>query len=147
MKKILRSSYLSIVILFLNIFLKGCSDTTDPVESNNLFYQEPGCMNKTSLADSCFDYTFTDKLIVEFCVSGNCCPDSNRFIFQQVIIQDTINLTVTDIEERLCRCICNYILHSENTELPLNSYQYNIFLKESTGDTLIYSQRVYRVIK
>ncbi len=131
----------------LLLFCTGCADSTEPDDGNTVFYQNPGCVNKAAVLDSCFSYTFTDKLVVEFCVEGNCCPDSNRFIFTQDITADTINITVTDIEANLCRCFCNYLLHYESAGLPLNSYQYNVYVRHGSGITLLYSNLVFRDIR
>lgn len=135
------------LFLLLPVLFYSCADTVEPGETGNIFYQVPGCFSKPAVSDSCFSYVFSNKLYVEFCVYGNCCPDSNRFIFAQYVIGDTINLTVKDIEQKLCRCVCLYTLHSETTNLVLNSYQYCIYQEDIRPENLLYSERVFRDIR
>lgn len=121
-----------LVILLVAFSLISCSDTA-PTKSNDngiqfIAYQKTGCTShidfgkSTVFTDSCFIYSFIDTLSIEFCVPGNCCPDSNRFVTSYNIIADTIQVSVADTAENLCRCICNYIIHLDITGLPLNRY-------------------------
>jgi len=130
MKTLLKLSFgfFSLVTL---IFFISCSDdspTNIPSEEIKFVsYQVPGCnssysLEKSSLEDSCFTYIFNDTLKVDFCVSGNCCPDHDRFVTNYDINSDTIFVTVVDIAPDLCHCICNYVIHIEIVGLPLNSY-------------------------
>jgi len=137
------------VLLFVSlIYLISCSDNnpTQTVEEEIKFisYQIPGCnssnsFKKKSLQDSCFDYSFNDTLKVDFCVLGNCCPDSNRFATDYRINLDTIFVTVLDTAQNLCRCICNYVIHIELSGLSNDNYLF--FCKY---DTFEYSEIVNR---
>lgn len=85
--------------------------------------------------DSLLSYSFTDKLIMDFSVLGNCCPDSNRFVVDCKVENDSIFVAVIDTAQNLCRCNCLYMIHVEILRLPLDKYvvrcslrnEYNIF--------------------
>lgn len=133
------------LIGMLTILLYSCERSTTPDEllpkPETALYQVGGCggspLRKAALVDSCFDYTFNEKLSIDFCVSGNCCPDSNRFVIQSGIIGDQITIAVTDTAENLCRCICPYQLHAEFSHLPESSYRVICKLAEKVWyDTL-----------
>ena len=88
MKILFKISVLTLV-LFSVFVVNSCSDEgpTNTQETQVEFssYQIPGCnypspLGKISLQDSCFSYSFNDTLKIDFCVLGNCCPDSNRFV-------------------------------------------------------------------
>ena len=116
--------------LLFSVFMLSCSnsDITKPVNETEFSAQQiPGCNKPTSLAkinylDSCFAYTFNDTLKVEFCVAGNCCPDSNRFVTDYSISNDTIFVAVSDTAKNLCHCTCSYIIHLELTNLYEKQY-------------------------
>ena len=132
-----------LVTFLLNLF--ACSGTVTDIENeNSIFYQIPGCQNnvlaKSAIDDSCFNYTFNQILIVDFCVSANCCPDSNRFDLSDKISNDTIFVAVTDTAAQLCHCICDYKIHFEKYNLPLNSYLFYC----SYNDEILYAVRVIR---
>ncbi len=107
-----------------------CSNDTSTNSSRDgidfIAYQDGGCNGSSSLKktiiDSCFSYSFTDTLKIDFCVYGNCCPDSNRFVTTYKLNSDTINVTVVDTAEHLCRCICSYKIHIELSGLTSNQY-------------------------
>jgi hypothetical protein len=140
MKRSLKVLLFSAVII---LAFKGCDKSVEPDNGGRLSYQVNGCLSKS--ADTCFYYTFNNDLVTNFCVEANCCPDSNRFTFRHTIIADTINLYVNDIEEKLCRCICTYSLHTSFMELPLDSYLLNIIISYRDEEPLLlYSQRVHR---
>jgi hypothetical protein len=119
-----------ILLLFTTILIYSCSnsDVTKPVsETEFTAYQISGCnkqshFGKITDLDSCFNYTFDDSLKIDFCVVGNCCPDSNRFVTDYQISTDTIYVTVADTAENLCKCMCNYIVHLELSGLEKNEY-------------------------
>lgn len=95
-----------IVLLLISI---SCQDTTLDSEPSACIYQIPGCSPETNLKtisiNPCFNYTFSDKLTIEFCVDGNYCPDKDRFLIQNNIYKDTITITITDTAKNLCKCI------------------------------------------
>ena len=117
-----------IYFIFITIALLLFSCTTEPVITNHSFtsYQVPGCnrhtLSKSTNPDSCFVYSFEDTLKIDFCVTGNCCPDSNRFTTNYKIKSDTIFVKVKDIEEHICRCMCNYTIHLEFNNLEKDKY-------------------------
>ena len=121
---------LSLVSLLLVIYSLSCSEdslTKSSVQDVQFFaYQVAGCnhnsLGKTAINDSCFSYSFTDTLKVDFCVLGNCCPDSNRFVTNYEINSDTLFITVSDTAANLCRCICNYTIHLDISGLQSDSY-------------------------
>jgi hypothetical protein len=131
-----------LALVFFSV-ISGCDKSVDPENNDGILaYQLSGCLNKST--NDCFSYIFRNSLDTEFCVSGNCCPDNNRFIFEHDIIADTIDLYVNDIEERLCRCFCNYKLRASFDNLPLDSYQFNVIYRDTSGPILLYSERVIR---
>ena len=132
-----------LVTFLLNLF--ACSGTvTDIKDEKSIMYQIAGCQSnglaKTNIEDSCFTYTFNQSLIIDFCVSANCCPDSNRFELSNNIRNDTIFVAVTDTAAQLCHCICDYKIHFEKYNLPLNSYLFYC----SYNDEILYAVRVIR---
>lgn len=118
--------YFLFVLFFLAI--TSCSDNSADTLGEVTFeaYQVGGCcgnsLAKAAYLDSCFSYSFDDILEIDFCLSGNCCPDSNRFITDYTISSDTIYIIATDIEENLCKCICPYQIHLEFTNLEYDKY-------------------------
>ncbi|MDZ7304709.1 MAG: hypothetical protein ONB44_21485 [candidate division KSB1 bacterium] len=122
-------------ILLSWAFLSMLSCAKQPTDSENEerpvraeLRQIPGCsghgLTKAAFADSCFSYKFTQDLVVDFCVSANCCPDSNRFQFAYEVRHDTIAVAVADTAANLCRCICDYVIHAEFSDLPRDRYMF-----------------------
>ncbi len=116
------------IIFIIVLYILSCSETTEPQKAdvNFVAYQIPGCnknaLSKTANPDSCFNYSFDKTLKIDFCVTGNCCPDKNRFASSYKIKSDTIFVTVKDIEENNCRCMCNYTIHLELKNLENDNY-------------------------
>ena len=139
-----------IMFFFISIFLLiGCDQSVEPAKDKNSIIQIPGCdstrLGKTLIPDdSCFSYQFYESLIVDFCVSGNCCPDSNRFSTNHTITNDTIIVAVADTAGQLCRCVCTYILHGEFHDLPGNNYLFLVYQMEDSAETLLYAVNVHR---
>jgi len=135
-----------------SIFISGlltlsCSDkgtTPGDTQQANQLYQIPGCQRgalaKPTGGDSCFSYQFTADLLVDFCVTANCCPDSNRFGFVAKISRDTIVVAVRDTAAQECRCLCVYTIHCEFSDLPLNRYWFVCLF----GDSVKYAVEVLR---
>jgi len=109
----------------------GCSDkSSDPGDTDGVnkgqIFQVPGCaaegLAKPSWEDSCFSYQFDTRLLIDFCVQANCCPDSNRFELSYAVLGDTIVVAAEDTAASLCDCICPYVIHLELHDLPLDHY-------------------------
>ena len=87
----------------------SCKDrSTDPGDPPTSFkYLSSKCgtqaLAKGTGLDSIFTYSFTDKLLVDFSVWANCCPDSNRFTVAYAMAADTIVISVADTARSLCR--------------------------------------------
>ncbi len=111
-------------------------------------YQIKGCLSglkltQAGIADSCFGYQFGDTLSVEFCLTGNCCPDSNRFALTSELKGDTIFVAAMDTAEALCLCICNYRVHADFMNLPLSRYVFVCTRSDDSGK-VYYSETVSR---
>ncbi len=142
MKKYVLLITVSIILIFFS-----CENSVI-IEQKAFIYQLPGCRTegllKTNYADfdSCFNYTFNQNLIVEFCVIGNCCPNENRFVTKYNIYGDSIFIAVKDTAANLCRCICNYIIRGEFQNLRYNEYVVKCIRDEDNN--IIYTQTVRR---
>ncbi|MGK9368578.1 hypothetical protein ACSSWA_06735 [Melioribacter sp. Ez-97] len=128
----------ALVLIAIIILCCGCEETNfEPETYNFRFEQLPGCQTlvynnlEKAGADSCFNYSFFEKLVVEFCVSGNCCPDSNHFAVESKALGDTITISVRDTAANLCRCNCNYIILTEFQNLTGDNYFVKCTDKES----------------
>ena len=86
-------------------------------------------------------YNFKDTLIIEFCVGGNCCPDSFRFASEINIISDTIFVSVVDTADNLCYCDCLYKMHLEINGLSENEYLFYCDF-ESHTETFKYREQI-----
>jgi hypothetical protein len=141
-----RLAVLVITILVVCVIWSCSEKATSPdgERCRASLYQVPGCqrgsLGKSFMTDSCFWYQFNTALLVEFCVSANCCPDSNRFGLTYNISSDTISIAVVDTAANLCRCMCRYVIHGELDDLILNRYivvcQYH--------DKILYLNEVHR---
>lgn len=125
----------------------ACHKSTGPASPTVVAYQVPGCVSqlgKSGLSDSCFSYQFHEALAVDFCATGNCCPDSNRFSLNHKISSDSIIVTVADTAAHLCHCICSYVLHVEFHDLPGNSYLLICERSDYPAHTVLYAEEVHR---
>ena len=100
-----------------------------------------GALEKTSDADSCFTWSFTENLIADFCVTANCCPDTDRFQLGYSIKAGAIHVMVQDTAQNLCRCICPYLIHAEFSELEKDSYHFFV----EYNDSVLYDRQVIRL--
>lgn len=136
-----------IAFLLIGILIFNCTNEPNDIEPVVSISQKPGCagaiLNK-SITDSCFDYRFGAELEINFCVSGNCCPDSNRFKFSHKIYADTISISLTDTAQNLCRCICNYLVNSRIESLPLSKYIVKAEQNINNEKKLLFTKIVYR---
>ena len=122
-----------------------CKDEISSPEVEASIYQKGKCIGSglaKSVADSCFNYSFSQKLSLEFCVTGNCCPDSARFITNYEIAHDTIKIFVKDIEQNLCRCVCKYLIHAEFSYLNLSSMVVNCYQIADGKSQLLYNRKI-----
>ena len=135
-----------ILMLVVGILAVCQKSTNSPSESQAAgdLIQLDGCarnaLEKASDADSCLTYTFGDILTVDFCVTANCCPDTDRFQLDYSIGAGSIHVTVLDTAKNLCRCICPYLIHTEFTELSEDSYHFIVEYNES----VLYEKQVSR---
>jgi len=145
--RIFRSVILSLCIGAL--MQPGCSKSVNPDNDQTRIVQIPGCksgqLGKGSLStDSCFTYQFHGALVVDFCASANCCPDSNRFLIRHETRNDTILVTIADTAANLCRCNCTYLLHAEFHSLPGDRYVFVCQREDYSSRLLLYSTYVHR---
>ena len=144
MKKYFKFTLFLFVILLTYLFT-SCSEKsiTETGDADVVFssHQISGCNNsglsKTTINDSCFAYSFNDTLKIDFCLPGNCCPDSQRFVSDYRINSDTIFVSVVDTAADLCYCICNYTIHAKLLGLTKDNY-----LFVCRYDSLNYRERV-----
>jgi hypothetical protein len=135
-----------VLIVLVSVIFTSCGQLTsvDKEELNFQAHQIPGCVQnlpKNSPAfNSCFTYSFEDTLKVDLCLSSNCCPDSGRFEYSYLVSGDTIKVSVVDIAEHLCRCTCNYIVHSDISGLEQDEYIFECIYY----DSVFYQQTVVR---
>ncbi len=141
-------NYADLLILTgLSLISLTCSRSTEPAAPAFVAFQASGCrqgIDRPATQDSCFSYQYDDLLLVDFCATGNCCPDSNRFLIRCEVRQDTILVTVADTAANNCRCTCRYLLHAQLAELSLPSYQFLCVRNDYSGTSILYSERVYR---
>lgn len=138
-----------IIFIFGFLILNSCGEELSP-DTKTILYQKGGCQSSTlreeklSKRDSCFSYSFTDKLTIEFCVSGNCCPEENRFLLAHRLVKDSIIIAVKDTAENLCRCVCGYTIAAEFESPALNRYYVKCILTGEQEQDLLYSEIVSR---
>lgn len=140
------SSFVLVLSVLFYVFSCTTDNSTEPANATITFnaFQVGGC-NSSSLAkiaenDSCFSYSFNDTLKIDFCVTANCCPDSQRFATDYDIKSDTIFVTVADTAARLCHCVCNYTIHLDLVGLSENQYVFNC----NYYDQIVYDENVIK---
>lgn len=139
------------LLILSALLLATCTDKSSGpgnLEPGASLRQIKGCFSLPSLTefaytDSCFTYEFGDTLVIEFCLTGNCCPDSDRFTLVYEMKSDTIMVAATDTAQHLCHCICNYRIHAEFSNLQLNSYVFVCTRSDDSGK-LYYAEGVSR---
>jgi hypothetical protein len=137
------------ILLFITLLIlfQQCEGTLTGSGKTGNLYQITGCkkyLQKSSGIDSCFNYSFEETLKIDFCASGNCCPDSNRFLITSTISSDSIIITYADTAANLCRCICNYYIHAEFENLFNESYIVKCIRIDPHTSTTTYLKRVGR---
>ncbi len=147
MKRLIYFFVSSLLMLILACSEDNVTKSTES-ELSFSYKQITGCnestnqLAKSSYQDSCFTYSFNDKLKIDFCVYGNCCPDSQRFVVDYSIESDTIFVEVADTAENLCYCICSYAIHIEITGLERNRYLF--YCNFPSEDSAHYGNLYYR---
>lgn len=141
-KLILLIAFLSTAAFF------SCKDEITYSEVRANIFQNGKChgsaLSKSSLADSCFSYTFSSTLTIDFCVIGNCCPDSNRFTSGFSVSESEIVIRIKDIAPNLCKCICKYMIHAEIKELKNNQYTLKCIQEFTDHDEPLYLKSIVR---
>ncbi len=133
------SSFMLILSVLFYVFSCTTDNSTEPENETITFnaFQVGGC-NSSSLAkiavnDSCFSYSFNDTLKIDFCVTANCCPDSQRFTADYNIKADTISVSVADTSARL-----NYTIHLDLVGLSNNQYLFSC----NYDDRIVYNESI-----
>ncbi|MBN1301564.1 MAG: hypothetical protein JW995_10155 [Melioribacteraceae bacterium] len=143
-------NHIFMTVAVLMIFALSCSEVLEPVYSTQVkIAQIGGCVSaantrNSSMGDSSFFYEFKDMLKVEFWLSGNCCPDSDRFASDYRISNDTIFVTMADTAANLCRCICNYNIVAEFSNLAFDRYLFQVRREDWISRYIFYSEYVFR---
>ena len=149
MKKVSMNHYLMFSFYILLLFgCKGNQQDITGVEQcvEAHIYQIPGCGSFFKTAKKCFNYSFDEKLIINFCLDSNCCPDSNRFLLNADIFADTIFVSAIDTAEHLCLCICSYQIESKISGLTQDRYRFFCqYLDSVYYDEVIYRTEEYRL--
>lgn len=136
-------------LIFAQVIFNSCETELSP-ETKISLYQVGGCQSNAgsslqkNYSDSCFSYSFFDKLSIDFCVTGNCCPEKNRFLITSTVVNDSIFIAVADTADELCDCICNYIIHGEFESLPLDKYFVKCFSNDEVPQHILYTEIVKR---
>ena len=141
-----------VIIGWLSLVHFSCGDkSTGPGSPAGVSFswQSSKCIGggsaKVSGIDSLFAYSFKDSLVIDFSVTSNCCPDSNRFSVSTIAGTDTLAVVVADTAEHLCRCICTYMIHCSFGNLPEDRYVVRCSICSSGGcDDPIYLVNVFR---
>ncbi|MBA4406369.1 hypothetical protein C0389_03755 [bacterium] len=147
-----RKNYIEYFVFVLSFFIiligYSCNDDSLTSDNNVLLEQIAGCqnhkLNKSVSTDSCFTYTFRKELNLQFCISGNCCPDSNRYSLSSKILMDTIEIAVRDTARNLCRCICNYLINARFEGLNSDRYIIKCVREEFSVKEILYLKDVKR---
>jgi hypothetical protein len=145
----------TLLLGLLCILSFSCKDRlTAPGAMSPVFYSwaASNCLNtvpnvraERSAADSVFFYTFSDNLVLNFQVTANCCPDSNRFFVTAAAGTDTIVVTVGDTASGACRCLCYYMIHVVYNNLPGDHYVVRCIVCSGAGcDDPAYLERVVK---
>lgn len=145
----MNSRTILILVIVLG-FVISCGKTgIEPGATTMVAKQVGGCggaLGKSAAGDSCISYIFKDILQVDFCMAGNCCPDSDRFSFTHKVSQDTILIVVSDTAAHLCRCSCAYLLHAEVYNLDRNEYVLICARTDYSSRYIFYSQHIQRTL-
>jgi hypothetical protein len=134
-----RITILTILTLTILLFF-SCKDRSTGPQNELIHFSSLSSkcvssgLGKNAFPDSIFTYTFSTTLVIDFSVSANCCPDSDRFSVSYAVTNDTIIVSVADTARNLCRCACTYMVHAEFDGLSLNHYVVRCTIFNSQGD-------------
>lgn len=143
MKKIfLIASIFVVLLIFWNCNDKSVNNDSETSAS----YKQGKCgesflKGNASGTDSVFSYSFDSKLVIDFSVNANCCPDSGRFSVTHLFASDTLTIVVADTAIKGCHCICPYMIEAEFGDLSDNSY---LVICEDSGGYQLHKVRVYK---
>lgn len=147
----MRRIVLTVAMTVLALTLSTCTDrSSSPSVSQPTasIRQMGGCLGnpvtRVSQLDSCFAFQFYDTLIVSFCLTGNCCPDSDRFRFSCTVFNDTVYIAASDTAAILCKCICSYSIRAEFANLPLGHYIIIVTRSDYSDRVVFYNEYVFR---
>ncbi|UCD38293.1 MAG: hypothetical protein JSW54_02085 [Fidelibacterota bacterium] len=135
-------------LLLLGLFVACNNSSTESQEWDGQFQlaQVNGCqsgsLGKASVGDSLFSYEFEDDLLIDFRVSGNCCPETDRFELSHAIVSKSITITVADTAADLCLCTCPYTIHTEFYDMPEDMYVVTVVTDD--GEVL-HEEDVWRI--
>ncbi|MCK5739806.1 hypothetical protein KAH55_11515 [bacterium] len=146
-RKLVRACLVWVVALLMACAESGTSIGADTTGTPKMTIQRqvPGCqgngLGKNS-ADQCFKYTWLgDKLKLEFCVIGNCCPDTDRFLLDSEFNGTDLFVAVADPAARRCKCMCNYKVQAEFSDVTGSIY--TVFC--TYDDSVLYHEHVVRL--
>ena len=143
----MKKTFLSVSMVIAVLLFWTCNDKSvnNDTEAAAVFKQgkcgESFLKRSSSPFDSVFTYSFENNLILDFSVSGNCCPDSNRFSVSHLFNGDTLNIVVADTALNGCRCMCPYMIEADFQDLSKDSY---LVICERPSGYLLHKVRVYR---
>ena len=141
-----QSSIFLIVSLLIALLIVNCKDEILYTEPTANIWQVSKCngqgLKKSS--EECFEYIFTNSLEIKFCVSGNCCPDSARFVSNYKIDGEIITIFVKDIAPNLCKCYCTYTIQASFSNLLLDSYKAFCYQEIESGNKQLYMHSVLK---
>lgn len=110
------SSFASIV--FTTLTLAACTGKSSaPFESQTTgaVRQLPGCVSRelasAFVAEPCFSYEFTGRLMIDFFLPDDCTSDSMRFVTSYQISNDTLMIIAVDTATANAGCPCDYLVH------------------------------------
>jgi len=146
-----KTGFFSFLLVVSGFLLATCSDNSSNPTGNQpagTVAQIPGCvshgMNKISATDTNFVWTFTDRLVLDFGLLADCSIDSIRFATSHSISNDTIYVVSVDTATQNEYCICDYIIHAEFENLPLDHYVIICTQIDNGTRIVVYAKDVYR---
>ena len=135
------------ILLCVAISMLACSEKSGNPKSEkleSLIYQDGRCQRQlfrsATSEDSCFFSQFKQDILIDFCVTANCCPDTSRFQTSSAVSNDTIFIVVADTAANRCLCDCPYRIHAEFRKPLLSRYVVVCYY----GGLMIYRETVVK---